>query len=167
MKSVLFTADSQIRYGEHCLCDQLGTMCVKHTKNWPKKPLLVTWLDHLHLSVSAPGGYHGGVARGRGRSDGLFPSLVTSTSSWHACGVSHIRPVPATSIYLTIVGAEALGYRAITQVGEMLVGYLSPGTSSSLEQPLSYSGTGSDLFCKPTRLACSRLAGPQFVSPCK
>ncbi len=61
--------------------------------------------------------------------------------------------VPSTSIYSTIVDAEARGYRMMPQVEETLAGYLSPGTSSSLKKPM--------LPTKPCRMSSS-LVGKAY-----
>ncbi len=61
--------------------------------------------------------------------------------------------MPLTSIYSTIVDAKARVYTMMPQVEETLVGYLSPGSSSSLKKPV--------LPTKPCRLTSS-LVGKAF-----
>ncbi|KAL0197624.1 hypothetical protein M9458_006164, partial [Cirrhinus mrigala] len=55
--------------------------------------------------------------------------------------------VPSTSIYSTIVDAQARSYMMMLQVEETLVGYLTPGSLSSLKKPT--------LPTKPCRLTSS------------
>ncbi len=72
--------------------------------------------------------------------------------SWNKPYLSRVF-VPSTSIYSTIVDAEARGYRMMPQVEETLAGYLSPGTSSSLKKPM--------LPTKPCRMSSS-LVGKAY-----
>lgn len=69
-------------------------------------------------------------------SPSFFPDLHNELQmSWNKPYSSCVF-VPSTSIYLTIIGAKAQGDRMISQVEEMLMGYLSPDSALSLKKPV-------------------------------
>ncbi|ROI84191.1 hypothetical protein DPX16_19963 [Anabarilius grahami] len=74
------------------------------------------------------------------------------SKSWKKPYTSRVF-VPSTSIYSTIVGAEARGYTMMPQVEEMLASYVSPVSASSLKKPT--------LPTKPCRTT-SALVGKAF-----